>query len=352
MSLRQGPNYGRKVLYSCKVFRSNRQAKSIMKIIVIGGTGHIGTFLCPMLASAGHEVICVSRGTKNPYQKVKGAEKVRMLRLDRSSMLAQEFAQQIVTLEPDVVIDLINFKVPDVIAMVEALRNKVGQYIYCSSCWAEGRAEILPTSPDNNDKEPLCEYGKEKYSSEEYLLSEWKKNRFPVTIIMPGQISGPGWIITNPWGCYLMKCNEIIKAGEKLMLPNFGMETLHHVHAEDVARLFACAVANRNNALGEKFYAVSGHDITLYGYARLLFKHYGKEVNIGFLSWNDWTDYVRKTCAGTISEDELEYQISQSFLHLTRSGYFSIEKERRLLGYSPKYTNVETILMSVDAYDI
>lgn len=59
-----------------------------------------------------------------------------------------------------------------------------------------------------------------------------------------------------------------------------------------------------------------------------------------------------KTCSGTISEDELENRISQSFLHLTRSGYFSIEKEHRLLGYSPKYTNVETILTSVDAYKI
>ncbi len=322
-----------------------------MRITVIGGTGHIGTFLCPMLATAGHEVICISRGTKNPYKKVEGAEKVRMFRLDRASMPAHEFSQQIASLDSDVVIDLINFKVTDVMAMTKALRNKVGHYIYCSSCWAEGRAEILPTSPDNQDKEPLCEYGKEKYASEQYLLQEWHKDRFPMTIIMPGQISGPGWIITNPWGCYLMKCNEIIQAGEKLMLPNFGMETLHHVHAEDVARLFFCAVANRDKALGEKFYAVSGHDITLYGYARLLFKHYGKEAKIEFLSWKDWTDYIRRTCAGTVSEEELEYQITQSFLHLTRSGYFSIEKERRLLGYEPKYTNVETILMSVDAYD-
>ena len=69
-----------------------------------------------------------------------------------------------------------------------------------------------------------------------------------------------------------MRCNEIIKTGGELMLPNFGMKTIHHVHAEDVARLFACAVANRNNAFGEKFYAVSGHGITLYGYTRLLFK--------------------------------------------------------------------------------
>jgi nucleoside-diphosphate-sugar epimerase len=39
-----------------------------MRIAVIGGTGHIGTFLSPRLAQAGHEVICVSRGQRRPYR--------------------------------------------------------------------------------------------------------------------------------------------------------------------------------------------------------------------------------------------------------------------------------------------
>lgn len=67
------------------------------------------------------------------------------------------------------------------------------------------------------------------------------------------------------------------------MLPNFGMETIHHVHAEDVARLFTLAVTHKENALGEKFYAVSGGSITLYGYACLLYRHYGMEPKIDFL---------------------------------------------------------------------
>lgn len=66
-----------------------------MKITVIGGTGHIGTFLCPMLASEGHEVICVSRGANNPYHKIEGVEKVEELRLDRNAMANDEFSRQI-----------------------------------------------------------------------------------------------------------------------------------------------------------------------------------------------------------------------------------------------------------------
>ncbi|MCJ7738615.1 MAG: NAD-dependent epimerase/dehydratase family protein, partial [Anaerolineae bacterium] len=39
-----------------------------MRIVVIGGTGHVGTYLVPRLVEAGHEVFCVSRGEREPYQ--------------------------------------------------------------------------------------------------------------------------------------------------------------------------------------------------------------------------------------------------------------------------------------------
>ena len=38
-----------------------------MKVVVIGGTGHIGTFLIPRLIEAGHEVIVISRKHNTLY---------------------------------------------------------------------------------------------------------------------------------------------------------------------------------------------------------------------------------------------------------------------------------------------
>lgn len=321
-----------------------------MKIVVIGGTGHIGSFLCPMLLKEGHDVICVTRGQSSPYENEYEWNKVHMLHLDRSSMPTEEFSKRISDEKAEIVIDLINFHLEDVKAMISALDGQIKQYIYCSSCWAEGRAEILPFNPDNTNKEPLCEYGRQKFASEQYLLAAWKERQFPMTIIMPGQISGAGWTIINPWGNRLSRCIDIIREGEKLMLPNFGMETVHHVHASDVARLFVDAVRHREQALGEKFYAVSGGSITLYGYAKLLYNHYRHIPNIGFLSWTEWTEYVRNECAASSTKEEIEQQLVESYLHLSRSGFFSIEKEKNLLGYKPLHTNVETILESIDSY--
>ena len=39
-----------------------------MKVVVIGGSGHVGTYLVPRLVAAGHAVVNVSRGEREPYQ--------------------------------------------------------------------------------------------------------------------------------------------------------------------------------------------------------------------------------------------------------------------------------------------
>jgi hypothetical protein len=35
---------------------------------------------------------------------------------------------------------------------------------------------------------------------------------------------------------------EKLANGEELQIPNFGLETVHHVHADDVAQAFECAI--------------------------------------------------------------------------------------------------------------
>jgi len=44
--------------------------------------------------------------------------------------------------------------------------------------------------------------------------------------------------------------------GQEIALP-MGRETVHHVHAADVAQAFMKAIANRWNAVGESFHVVS-----------------------------------------------------------------------------------------------
>ena len=310
-----------------------------MKVVIIGGAGHIGTFLVPMLINNGYETICITRGISKPYIDDPAWKKVTKVTLDRVN--DKDFEQKLMEMKPDIIVDLINYNIEQTKKIVSAIQNNsfCSHYLFCSSVWAHGRSEILPITNESILKDPVCDYGKDKYSSEKFLIEKFRKEKFPVTIIAPGQISGPGWNIINPWGCLLHKPFQLIANGETIYLPNFGQETIHHVHAEDVAQLFYKAIVNRNQALGEIFNAVSGGSITLYGYAKLLYDYFGKEPKIEFKEWKDFCDYV-----GDEKETDMAYK------HLIRSGYFNYEKENKLLGYKPKYKNVEAIKSAVKSY--
>ncbi|MFT4006094.1 MAG: NAD-dependent epimerase/dehydratase family protein [Lacrimispora sp.] len=309
-----------------------------MKVAVIGAYGHIGTYLVPMLIKDGNEVIAISRGISKPYEENPLWEKAIKVKLDRNT--ESDFAKIIADMHPEVVIDLINFNLNETKLMVSALKGtNCKQYLYCSSCWAHSRAEILPVNSDDMSSEPLCDYGKDKLASENYLRNEYEQNGFPATCIRPGQISGPGWAIIGPWGNVSLTPFQRIANGEKIMLPNFGMETVHHVHGYDVAQCFYKAVIHRDKALGEVFEAASGNSITLYGYAKLMYSFFGKDPQIGFMPWKEWCEYEG-------NDEECE----STYLHIARSGSYNIDKEKELLDYHPKYTNVETIKIAVQSY--
>jgi nucleoside-diphosphate-sugar epimerase len=54
-----------------------------MRIVVIGGSGHIGTFLVPRLVRAGHEVVNISRGQRSSYVDDPAWQEVRHVSADR-----------------------------------------------------------------------------------------------------------------------------------------------------------------------------------------------------------------------------------------------------------------------------
>ncbi|MDO4549824.1 MAG: NAD(P)-dependent oxidoreductase [Planctomycetia bacterium] len=308
-----------------------------MRVVVIGAAGHIGTYLIPMFVSAGYETIAITRGMSMPYEPHPAWDKARRVFLDRDD---PDFIQKLTTVEPDIIVDLVNFHLQDTKKIVNAFQGtRLSHYLYCSSCWAHGMAETIPLDPDDLRKEPLDAYGKDKFASETYLKEQYRQNGFPATIIMPGQISGPGWTIINPWGNTSTRVFQDIADGKEIALPNFGQEILHHVHGYDVAQVFFLAVRHRNQAMGESFDAEAETHITLYGFAKHLYEYFGHAPKIRFLPWPQWCEYVGNA-----------QQCEHSYYHLTRSGVFSIEKTRRLLEYQPKYSCLETIDLAVKSY--
>ena len=179
------------------------------------------------------------------------------------------------------------------------------------------------------------EYGIQKAAIEAYLLKEAQDNGFPVTMLHPGHIVGPGYVPLNPAGHFNPAVYSQIARGETLVLPNFGMETVHHVHAADVAQAFFKAMEARERVIGENFHTVSPAALTLRGYAEAMFRWFGHEPKLDFLPWDDW----RKT----VSEREAQ----ATWDHIAHSPNASIQKAQRLFGYAPRYSSLEAVYESV-----
>ena len=306
-----------------------------MRVVVIGGTGHIGTYLVPRLVEAGHEVVSVSRQSRSPYRPHAAWQSVRQVTLDRTEAeRAGTFAEQIRGLAPDVVIDLIAFTPESTQALVEALRGRVGHFLHCGTIWVHGHSEQVPTA-ETQPRKPFGDYGIQKAAIERYLLAEARQRGFPATILHPGHIVGPGWMPVNPAGNFNAQVFVRLARGEELALPSLGLETVHHVHADDVAQAFMQALAHWSSAVGESFHVVSPAALTLRGYAEAMAAWFGQSAQLRFLSWDEW----RKLAT--------EEDARATWDHVAHSPNCSLAKAGRLLEYRPRYSSLQAVQEAV-----
>lgn len=305
------------------------------RIVVIGATGHIGSYLVPRLVRAGHEVVAVTRGTSKPYREDQAWTAVERITLDRDALEKQGvFGTAIAELRPDIVIDNICFTLESATQLAEALIEKIQHFLHVGTIWTHGFSEVVPT-PEDVTKRPFGDYGVQKAAIERYLLDLARRQGFPVTIIHPGHIVGEGWSPLNPAGHFDDATFATLARGERLALPNFGMETVHHVHADDIAQLLMLAMANWAAATGEAFHAVSPGAITLRAYAEAMSRWFGHEPMLEFLPWEAW------------KAQQSPGNAEATWEHISRSPNCSIEKGRRLLGHVPRYSSLEAVQQSV-----
>jgi nucleoside-diphosphate-sugar epimerase len=306
-----------------------------MRVTIIGGTGHIGSYLTPMLVEAGHSVTCVCRSLRRPYLDHPSWSSVAYIHLDR---IAEEkngtFGERIAERGVDAVIDLTCYTQQSAEHLVQGLRGRVSHLLHCGTIWVHGHSTVVPTTEDR-PRCPFGDYGVRKAAVERYLIEQWENTGFPVTILHPGHLVGPGWAPINPQGNFNTTVFAALMHGEEVRIPNFGMETVHHVHAEDVARAFLMALHHREVALGQSFHVVSASALTLRGYAERMSEYFNQSPRLCFLPWEEWKRGVDPKDA-PVTED-----------HIRHSPNCSIQKARSLLGYEPRHSSLQAVQESV-----
>jgi len=303
-----------------------------MRVVVIGGTGHIGTYLAPSLVKAGHAVVVVSRGSRRPYRDDPAWREVEMVACDREAAERDDqFGTVIAQLRPDAVVDLTCFTTAQARQLVDALDGQ--HVVHTGSVWSYGPSTIVPTTEDA-PKHPLGEYGVNKLAIEQYLTGEQKRVR--ASVVHPGHISGPGWLPIGPAGNLDPGVIDSLRADGSCLLPDRGGETVHHVHAEDVAGLHQACLEQPEAAAGHSFNSVCTQALTLRGYAELVARHFGHEPTLQFLPWGEFVSRV--------GPEHAEVTLD----HIGRAPLYSMEKARTVLNFLPKHDVTGTVLHSID----
>ncbi|GAA3140585.1 nucleoside-diphosphate-sugar epimerase [Kribbella aluminosa] len=306
-----------------------------MRTVVVGGTGHVGTYLVPRLVRLGHDVTVLSRGERTPYHSDGAWSDVTFVRVDRPAEDAVgTFGRRVADLDPDIVIDLICFTEDSARQLAEALDGRIQHFLHCGTIWVHGPSMTVPTREDA-PRTPFGDYGKQKAAIETYLLSKGRRDGFPVTIVHPGHICGPGWTPVNPAANFDLGVYEQLARGSEVLLPNLGLETLNPVHADDVAGVFLAAIASRSTAIGESFHAVASDAVTLRGYAHAVAEWFGKPANLGFVP------------IGQLRAHQSEKQADATWDHVEHSPNCSMDKAARLLGFRPRYSAIEAALSGI-----
>lgn len=298
-----------------------------MRTVIIGATGHIGSWLVPRLVHNGHKVVAVSRGERRPYHDAPEWQSVEQVTLDRAAGERDgSFGRAIAALKGDAVVDLICFTRESASHLVDALSGRVGVFVHCGTLWVHGVPRKRPYD-ETAPREPVGEYGVRKAAIERFLLDA-ATGGFPAVVLHPGHITGPGWPPINPAG-HLDTCVfDALAQGQPVVLPGDGSATLQHVHADDVAQAFALALAHPERAIGEAFHVAAAEPVTMRAYAEAAAAWFGQEARLEFLPWEEWRCTVGERDAA-ITRD-----------HILHSPHASIEKARRVLAFEPRFSAI------------
>lgn len=296
-----------------------------MKILIIGGTGHVGSFLTPLLVSQGHEVYLATRGNKKIDEKTfAGAHMVTCDATSTASLTS--VAEQY---EFDTVIDFPG----TALTVWNVFKDKVSHVIACGSLWMLGLPTVVPT-PEQVQSECPFSYYAGRFNQIQQMLSESGKYKAVFTAIMPPNICGPGKIPVDTLGGRSIEVHRSNMRGETVYLPDGPQVLIDPCDASDLAALFALAANNREKAAGQMFNAGTEHALTMEQLVKTYGKIHGVEIPITYVSWETYRTQINPAM--------------DAWWHFYAHMCPDISKAKTLLGYAPRYTPEQALERAVN----
>lgn len=256
-----------------------------MKALFIGGTGTISTAISKLAVKNGWQLYLLNRGNKNGRVPV-GA---KVLTADINN--EEEVSGLIKDMVFDVVVDFIAFDAPQIQRDIRLFSNRTKQFIFISSASAYQKPlshyKITESTPLSN---PYWQYSRDKIACEELLMSEYRNNNFPITIIRPSHTYGETNVpvaIHGEKGSWQV-INRMIK-GKPVIIPGDGSSLWTVTHNSDFAKAFVGIMGNQA-AIGEAIHITSDEAITW----DKIYDSIGAALNVKVKKFHVATDFLVK----------------------------------------------------------
>lgn len=223
-----------------------------MKVLVIGGTGNISAETVAALVARGDKVTVLTRG-KTPLP-----HGVRHLCVDRTDTAACREA--LASFCGDAVINFLGFSHDDCELDFDALRGRIGQYVFISSATVyEKPHKQLPLTEETPLGNPFSPYAQGKIACEKFLGNVHGPD-FPVTIVRPSHTFGRQWI-PSPLNGSDYTVAARITSGKPIIVHDNGRTLWTLTAAADFAAGLVGLVGH-GKAAGETFQLTSDQVLT------------------------------------------------------------------------------------------
>lgn len=297
-----------------------------MKILIIGGTGHVGTFLVPRLVAEGHDVYVGTRGNTK-QREPRFFEGAKFIVCDSGN---PESLHALKDYQFDTVVDF-----PGTAYQVwEVLKDSISHLVVCGSIWMYGYPHIVPTSEGACQEESPFGGYRERYQQIKQMLAEADTCKADVTSIMLPNICGPGKIPIDPYGGRDIDKHREMMEGKTVYIPD-GLECLiGPCDAEDIAGLFDLTINNRDSAANQMFNAGAAYSIPISDFVKAYGSIYGVNIPMEKVSWEKYVN-------------EINPEIG-AWWHFYAHMLPDISKAKTILGYSPKHTPEQSMRRAVE----
>ena len=244
---------------------------SALKVLFIGGSGIISSACSQLAVERGLDLYLLNRGSTSLRPEPAGAT---VLRADIRDVASATTA--LGDLSFDVVADWVAFTPEHVQADVDLFRGRTKQYVFISSASAyQTPPERVPVTESTPLRNPFWQYSRDKIACEELLVSAYREDGFPATIVRPShtydQTSVPfdgGWTAVAR-----------MRQGKPVVVHGDGTSLWTLTHQVDFARGFV-PLLGHPRTLGEAFHITSDDVLTWNQIARSLAAAAGVEARL------------------------------------------------------------------------